>query len=228
MKIHNPLRLLSWKELLFWLFSLSLITASFLIASNDYLTLISSLIGVTALVFVTKGLVVGQFICVVFALFYGVVSFFFGYYGEMITYLFMSGPIAICAIVSWIRHPFRDSAEVEVHRITKKEFLLLLGLTAVVTTVFHFILRALGNTNLPLSTVSVATSFIAASLLKMRSPFYAVAYAVNDVVLIGLWIYASLADPSYLPMVICFSLFLVYDLYGFCNWRKMQRRQQEA
>lgn len=208
-----------------WISSLLAVSISFIVFSDNVLTLIASLIGVTALIFVAKGLVIGQVITVVFAVFYGIISFYFAYYGEMITYLCMTSPIAVLSVVSWIKHPFENSSEVEVNRMTKKQIILMLILTAFVTGTFYFILKALGNANLIFSTISIATSFLASYLTLMRSSYYAVAYAFNDIVLIVLWTLASVEDISYLPMVICFSMFLINDGYGFFNWHRMEKRQ---
>ena len=94
-----------------------------------------------------------------------------------------------------------------------------------VTAAFYFILKALHTANLIPSTVSVATSFLAVYLTFRRSPYYALAYAANDVVLILLWTLAAIEDLSYLSVIICFVMFLANDLYGFLNWRKMQKKQ---
>lgn len=197
-----------------------------LAGGGDPLTVIASLIGVTALIFVAKGFILGQILSVVFSLFYGVISFFFHYYGEMITYLFMTTPMAICALVSWIRHPHQGGKEVEVHRLTKKQWLWLSVAAIAVTVAFYFILGALGTANLWVSTLSILTSFYASLLTFFRSPYYALAYAANDLVLIALWIYASLSSLFYLPMVFCFIMFLANDLYGFFNWKRMQKNQK--
>ena len=210
-----------------WLSSLALTVVSFFaFGSEDYLTLCASLIGATALIFTAKGHVLGQVLIVVFAVFYGIISFHFRYYGEMLTYLGMSAPIAVASLISWIRHPFKESNEVEVAHVSRRQILPMLVATACVTVVFYFILGALGNANLIASTVSVATSFLAAYLTFLRSPYYALAYAANDVVLIFLWVFASFADVSYIPMVVCFVMFLVNDLYGFYNWLKMEKNQK--
>ena len=71
------------------------------------LSAIASLIGVTALIFVAKGYVFGQIMTVAFAVLYGIISYFLAYYGEMITYLLMTSPIAIMSVISWIRHPIK-------------------------------------------------------------------------------------------------------------------------
>lgn len=224
--MKNPWKSLTRFELALWLGSVLVVAAAFLLApARDWLTLTASLIGVTALIFVAKGYVVGQVLTVVFALFYGAISLQLRYYGEMITYLGMTSPIAVAAVVSWIRHPYRHTAEVAVGRMTRTRTAVMFVLTAAVTTGFGFILHALGNASLFWSTVSVATSFLASYLTLMRSEYYACAYAANDVVLIILWVIAALEDAVYFPMVVCFAVFLLNDLYGFVNWRNMRRRQ---
>lgn len=228
MNLFKSLKALSRFELLLWIISVITVSVSFLASKEpDYLTLIASLTGVTALIFVAKGYVLGQVLTVIFALFYGIISFKFKYYGEMITYLLMTAPMAVMAIISWVRHPFKNSNEVEVNRLSKGSFILGSILSLIVTVVFFFVLRALGNANLFTSTLSVTTSFLASYLTFVRSPYYALAYGANDIVLIVLWIMASVTTPSYLPMVFCFIMFLVNDLYGFYNWNKMLKKQSK-
>lgn len=210
-----------------WIGSMLIITLSYIMSENFHLlTLIASLVGVSALIFLAKGNVIGQFLIIAFSILYGIVSWEFRYYGELVTYVFMSLPSAVVACVTWLKNPSKKGkSEVAVAPLTKKKLLLLLALTLFVTILFYFILAYFNTANLILSTVSVATSFFAASLTILRSPYYALAYAANDVVLIGLWVYASIAMISYLPMVFCFLTFLVNDLYGFFSWRKMEKRQ---
>lgn len=226
MKYKNPFKDLTKFELRLWLVSMVVVAGSFLLSPNkDYLTLIASLIGVTALIFVAKGYVMGQILTVVFAVFYGIISFYFCYYGEMITYLCMTAPMAVMAAIEWIRNPYKQSMEVKIGRLTRRTLMRLIVLTIVVTVAFYFILGALNTTNLLVSTLSVTTSFLASGLTFLRSPYYALAYATNDVVLIILWIMASIVDISYLPMILCFVMFFVNDVYGFVNWRRMEKRQ---
>ena len=226
--LKNSFKNLTKFELMLWLGSVIIVTVSFLLSSaKDYLTLIASLIGVTALIFVAKGYVLGQVLTVVFAVFYGIISFYFHYYGEMITYLCMTAPIAAMSVVSWLHHPYENTPEVEVSRLSKGKVALMLILTAVVTVIFYFVLMALGNANLFFSTISIATSFMASYLTFLRSPYYGLGYAANDVVLIVLWILAAMENLAYFPMIICFILFLINDSYGFINWRQIKKRQMK-
>lgn len=217
-------------ERILWLSSVSLIVFSYCaFDTTDVLTFIASLIGVTSLILGAKGNPLSQFLMIIFSILYGIISFSFEYYGEMITYLGMSMPMALFSLISWMRNPFKSNkSEVKVDSLKKHEYILIIVLTALVTTVFYFILKYFNTANLLPSTISVTTSFLAVYLTFRRNPYFALAYASNDIVLIVLWILAALKDISYISVIICFLVFLVNDLYGFVNWQKMKKRQREV
>ena len=193
----------------------------------NYLTLAASLLGVTSLIFNAKGNPFGQLLMVIFSILYGIISFNFDYYGEMITYLGMTMPMSIFALISWLRNPYKgNKSEVKVNSISKKETVFMCVITAIVTVIFYFILEHFNTANMIPSTVSVTTSFLAVYLTFRRSPYFALAYASNDIVLIVLWVLASISDIKYVSVVVCFAAFLVNDIYGYISWCKMKRRQR--
>ena len=214
-------------ELALWAGSVAAVLAAFLMFDrSSWITLLASLIGVTSLIFAAKGHPAAQAMAIVFALLYGAISWGFAYYGEMITYLGLTGPMALAAFISWIRNPFaKGKAEVKVNHIHRGEVLFMFILAAVVTVVFYFVLDFFNTANLIPSTVSVTTSFIAVYLTFRRNRFFAVAYAANDIVLIILWSLAALTDISYISVIVCFVIFFVNDIYGFVSWSAMRKRQ---
>ena len=220
----------SREELTLWGASSSLILVSFLIFDRvNTMTLAASLIGTTSLIFNAKGNPIGQALMILFSLLYGVISYTFSYFGEMITYLGMTGPMALFALISWLRNPFGGNrAEVAVNRIGHRETYGMLAMTLLVTVGFYFILDHFETANILPSTLSVSTSFIAVYLTFRRSPYFALAYAANDVVLILLWALAAAENISYLSVLVCFVMFLVNDLYGFISWKRMEKRQLSA
>ena len=134
--------------------------------------------------------------------------------------------MALFAFVSWLQNPYNGNrAEVAVNRIGKWEYMGMYALTVVVTLAFYYILDHFNTANMIPSTLSVTTSFIAVYLTFRRSPYFALAYAANDVVLIVLWTLAAVEDITYISVLICFVMFLVNDLYGFINWKRMEKRQ---
>lgn len=215
-------------EKILWLGSVLLILVSFLIFDREnYLTLLASLIGVTSLIYDAKGNPFGQVLMVLFSLLYGGISYAFAYYGEMITYLGMTAPMSVFALISWIKNPYHGNrAEVEVAQLKKRDIVLMIMFAFIMTGIFYFLLGVFQTANLVVSTVSVTTSFLAVYLTYKRSAFFALAYAANDVVLIVLWVLAALSDYSYLSVVTCFGLFFINDIYTFINWMRMYKRQK--
>lgn len=225
-KLSNPFKQLNKFELILWLSSVTTIIVAFLIPKDkDVLTLIASVIGVTALIFIAKGKPIGQFLCIIFALFYGVVSTIFKYYGEMITYLFMSAPASLISFIIWLKNPCSKSDSVKVEKLTAKKIVLIVFTAISLTIAFYFILKAFDTPNLIFSTISVTTSVSASMLTIFRSPYFALCYAANDVILIVLWSLASAVSLSYIPMIICFVVFLINDSYSFISWLRLKKMQ---
>lgn len=217
-------------EIFLWSGSMLLILTAFLAFDrSNWMSLLASFIGVTSLIFAAKGNPAAQVLMIIFSLLYGMISHSFAYYGEMITYLGMTMPMAVFSLISWLKHPYEgNQSEVKIHHIRKSEFLLIMILTVIITVVFYLILKYFHTANLIPSTISVTTSFLAVCLTFFRSPYYAAAYALNDVILIILWSLASLENSSYISVLVCFAVFLVNDIYGFISWKRMEKRQKQS
>ena len=228
--MHRLIHYFTKAERILWALSVSAVIAVFVLFDRgNGLALIASLIGVTSLLFNAKGNPVGQLLMIAFSALYGYISYTFCYFGEMVTYLGMTAPMAAVALVSWLKNPYKGNrAEVKVNQISRKEHALMWLLTALVTVLFYFILAHFRTANLLPSTLSVTTSFLAVYLTFRRSPYFALGYAANGMILIVLWTLAALEDLSYVSVAVCFAVFLVNDLYGFLSWIKMEKRQAEA
>lgn len=215
-------------EIVLWFISFLLIFLSFILFDRaNYITLTASLIGITSILLNAKGNPFGQVLMILFSLLYGIISYSFVYYGEMVTYLGMTMPMAILALISWLKNPYKKGrSEVAVNRLYGTEYLFMCLLTCIVTILFYFILRHFHTMNLVPSTLSVTTSFIAVYLTFRRSPYFSMAYAANDIVLIVLWTMAGMQNPKYISVIVCFLAFLMNDLYAFISWKRMEKRQQ--
>lgn len=222
--MKNPFKNFTKKEWILWIASLFIVVLSNLLTTNfDLLTLFAALIGVTSLIFAAKGNVWSQILMIIFSILYGIISYRFRYWGEMITYLGMTLPMAVWSAITWLRHPSEgNDAEVEIRILHRTQALWVTVSCAVVTFVFYLILKALNTPNIVFSTISVVTSFLAAALTMLRSSYYALGYAANDIVLIVLWTLASLENPAYLPVVVNFAIFFFNDMYGFLCWKRRE------
>lgn len=228
--LRNPFKNFSKKDWVVLIVSLSVVlTCNRLTPGVTWSTAAGVVVGAVALVFMARGDVWGQVLTVVFSILYGITSWQFRYYGEMIAYLCMTLPMALMAVVSWLRHPFQgNQAEVEIHRLTRRQRWGLVWWCGIATVVLGILLWRLNTPNLLFSILSVATSFTAAYLTFYRSSAYAIAYAANDVALIVLWTLASVKDISFTPMIACFSVFLFNDVYAYVSWKHREKRQMDG
>ena len=219
--MHDPIKDLTAKEWALWLCSLLAAIVSNLLSGNvGVLTPAAVCIGITSLIFAAKGNVWSQILMIIFSILYGIISWRSHYWGEMITYLGMTLPMSVWSTITWLKNPSENGKEVAIQKLTKKHTVGLIFFGIITTAVFYFILKALDTPNIFFSTLSITTSFFAAALTMLRSPFYALGYAANDIVLIILWISASLNDPQYIPVAVNFAIFFFNDMYGFISWKK--------
>ena len=138
----------------------------------------------------------------------------------------MTLPMAVFSLISWLRNPYKgNKSQVAISGLSKKIIIQMLLSTTVVTIVLGVVLVKFNTANIVPSILSVATSFAAAFLTYKRTPYFPLAYALNDIVLIVLWVLASMKDLSYVSVVVCFIVFLINDLYGFVSWKRMEKRQ---
>lgn len=226
--LHNPFANLKKREWCLWIISLIVVAVSNVLAGKtDPVTISATLIGVTALIFVARGDVWGQILTIVFSILYAITSYSFRYYGEMITYVGMTAPIALFSIITWLKNPSAEEKNtVQISKLNRKTTLIMILSCIAVTAFFGYILKILDTPNLAVSILSIVTSYLASYLMMCRNSYYALAYAANDVVLIILWVLASMDNISYLPMIACFLMFLANDIYGFLSWKKREKKQK--
>ena len=177
--MNNPIKSLSRREWALWLASLAVVLiANLMTPELDPLTVTAALVGVTSLVFAAKGNVWAQILMILFSILYGVISFLFHYWGEMITYLGMTLPMVVWSTVTWLKNPSKENgSEVAIQTLARRHLAALAASTVAVAAVFYYILKLLDTPNLFFSTVSIITSFLAAALTMLRSSYYAVGYA---------------------------------------------------
>lgn len=218
--MRNPFKGFTKFEWGLWIGSLIAVTAAhFAVSGRDYLSLAVSLVGVTSLIFAARGDALAPVLFIIFSVMYAVDSYLFGYYGEMIIYLGMQLPVSALSLITWLKNPNPDKPEqVKTGKPTVKKILLMLALDVCVSVPFFFLIRFLGTQNLVVSTISVVTSFAALFLMALRIPHYALVFILNDIVMIVLWSLALTRDLGYLPLVVCFCIFMLNDTYTFICW----------
>ena len=220
-----------WWEIAFLAVSIIALTVTFVIGKEkNWLSFISSILGVIDVMFFAKGLVLAPFLCTVDCVLYSIISYKQHYYGEMIIYIGLMIPICLISIISWLRNRKKDDkSKVEVNKVRAKEFIILAAVSVVTTFGFYFMLKAFNTSQLIISTLSLVTSVFSAYLLFRRNSYYALGYMANDAILIILWSMSVVNfGLTFLPMVIRFCLFFINDTYGFVRWKLEEKKAKIA
>lgn len=214
-------------EVIFLIVSLCAIIICFLFNKDkNIISLITSLLGVFVVLTGAKGLIVSPFINIFYNILYIIISLSQKYYGEVLIYVFLMMPLHITTIISWLKNKSnKDSNIVSINKLNKKEYMVLGLVTVLVTFMFYYILKLLNTNELMISTISLTASLVASYLMLRRSSNYAIAFVINDVILITLWGIACFNDIALLPMVVTFMVFFVNDIYGFISWKKREKEQ---
>lgn len=215
-------------EVIFLALSITAITICFAVGEDkNPLSYIGSLIGVTSVLMIAKGLISAQFLSIAYCALYITVSIMQKYYGEAIIYAAIMLPLSIFTIFSWYKHRSSENkAVVKINKIHGMEYLYVVLAAIPLTVGFFFLLRALNTHQLIISTISLITSLVASYLELRRCSYYALGFMLNDIVLIVLWSLEMVSNGiGFLPTVISFCVFFVNDTYGLIHWKMQEKKQ---
>lgn len=194
-------------------------------------TVIDSLYTITYLttaLLMSKGKVECYFIGFISVFFYGIVSYNQGYYGELLITIFLTFPIMIIGIISWLRHQDKEDDVVIISSLPKKEIILAFSSQLVLYWIYFFILKLFNTDLLVISSLSVVTSVLASYFEARRSELSLFCYIANDIVIITLWLIPIISGQTQLISVIVGPiLLLINDIYGSYNWKKLKEKQEK-
>lgn len=206
---------------------ISISILSSIIFNGDVIdTLYTSSYLVTALL-MAKGKVECYLVGFVSIFFYGIVSYNQGYYGELLITAFLTFPIMIIGIRSWLKHQDEKDDVVMINSLSRPEIVISFASQLLLFWLYYFILKFFNTDLLIISSLSVVTSVLASYFEARRSELSLYCYVANDFVIITLWIIPIIGgDTELVPVLVGPLLLLVNDIYGSINWSRMKRRQK--
>lgn len=151
-------------------------------------------------------------------------SFLHQYWAEAVWHLAYTIPAYFICIVTWKKH--QQNKVVKQRRITKLEVTLFIIISAIVCGAIWAILWALKSPQAWASAFAVTFSAMANYLAMRRSDFSMVAYCFDDIFVIALWLIPVLqGEIISLNVAVTMFAFLINDIYGVINWRKLKKQQ---
>ena len=222
---------IKWYEwVMMAVFAVTLVAVS-VVERSSAVVICNSLIGIVAVFFVSKGLIVGQILGIVQGIVYCILSAQNRYFGEVIVCACVTIPLYLIAIFTWIKNR-QDANVVQVNKRNFRllEWVITLAVMSVVGVGVYFLLKAFNTANLVLSTFSVVFTMTAGYLLVRRCEYSFVFYMISNMICIGLWtsLIVSTGDMSLLPTALCYCIFLILNIFGIMNWAKLKKTQKSA
>lgn len=194
-------------------------------------TIIDSLYTITYLttaILMSKGKVESYFIGFFSVFFYGIVSYNQGYYGELLITIFLTFPIMIVGIISWLKHQDKDDDVVIISSLSKKEIIFAFSSQLILFWAYYFLLKSFNTDLLVISSCSIVTSVLASYFEARRSELSLFCYIANDLIIITLWVIPIVkGNTSLISIFMGPLLLLVNDIYGSYNWKRLKNIQKE-
>ena len=155
---------------------------------------------------------------------YCYLSFTQQYWAEAIWHLVFTVPMYIASMINWLKN--QHNKEVKIRKISKKETILFIIGLIVLCTSISLILSYVGAPQPIISAFSVTLSAMANYLAMRRSDFSLIAYCFDDIFIIVLWLIPVIkGEVVLLNVAVTMFAFLINDIYGVINWRKMKAKQ---
>ena len=206
--------------------SLIIIVIIGIIFKSNLFTLFTALTAVTTTMLLAKGKKEAYIFYLICIILYIYVSFDNHYYGEVILYLFLILPMCISSLITWIRHPNKETNTVEVNSVSQKEKMIVYLSILPLSIGLYFLLKVFNTSELIVSTFTFMCSLLANYFQIRRNKMSFYFFVIEDVSLLLLWLIPIVkGDLSLLPLTINSTFNLISDSYGVYNWKRLEKIQ---
>ena len=206
-----------------------LITVSILCGS-DALTIIYTLIAVSGVFLLSKGIFFAPIVLTVAYTLYAILSYQNGLYGETIIYCALLIPLQIATIVLWFTKKKKESDKFVIARVSWRHLMAVLSAGLILGVGAYFLLQAFNTKYLILSTLILVVCTLSNYFTLIKSEYGFIGFILNNLLFCLLWILPLIQGEingiSILPMVGSGILFTVNNIRGVIQWINMKKQQK--
>lgn len=220
---------IKWYEYLFVEISLVVMITLSIVFHSHIFYILSSTFGVVGVLFLTKVNVVGIFVGIVQIVFYSIISYLNGFYGEMVNNLCVTLPLYIANLITWLKNLYSKNGQVKINSsISWKEVVAAIGVVVILSVGMFSVLDYFNTTMVFVSTLSFTFNTLAIYFLARRSSLNFVFYIFNNIANFTMWgtLIITTHDLSMLITLINVVVYFLLNCYGLYNWF-MTRKKQE-
>ena len=188
---------------------------------------------VIAYLLLAKAKVEGYVLYVGAFVIYTFVAWRFDLFGEVISSVFVSIPLAIYGLVKALTNKRKDRKKGQVIVISKikmPEMIIAFTVMAGIGIGFFFLLGVFDTAFLIVSTISITVTVMGEYFVARRSPIGMWGFFLADALTASLWIMwlVIYGYTAAIPLIVTYSMLLINDVYGVVQWRKMRKMQYFA
>ena len=220
---------IKWYEYLFVGISLVVMITLSIVFHSHIFYILSSTFGVVGVLFLTKVNVVGIFVGIVQIVFYSIISYLNGFYGEMVNNLCVTLPLYIANLITWLKNLYSKNGQVKINSsISWKEVVAAICVVVILSVGMFFVLDYFNTTMVFVSTLSFTFNTLAIYFLARRSSLNFVFYIFSNIANFAMWgtLIITAHDLSMLITLINVVVYFLLNCYGLYNWF-MTRKKQE-
>lgn len=227
--VKDFVRQIKWYEWLYMSIFICIIICLSCVFKSNLIVLFNSIFGILTVFFLAKGKVIGNVLGIVQCILYVIVSYFNKFYGEIILCCFITIPLYVVTIITWLKNLSNKDKVVQVNKsLSSTEWVVSLLIVALISFGLYFLLDYFNTAYLIVSTFSVFSCIMAGYLAVRRSEYNFIFYILNNIVCICLWLFVIIQnnDLSYVSIVVQYTMFLILNIVGTCNWLKLKKIQK--
>jgi nicotinamide mononucleotide transporter len=224
-KIKNILNEWGTFELI-WLVVFTAINLFLFFAWHDTIIgLVASLTGMLCVVLTAKGKISSFYFGLINIFTYSYVAFKSAYYGDVMLNMLYFLPMTFVGIYYWKRNQKLNNGNKEliVSCLKWKDKTYWFTLSVLSIILYGLFLQFLGGTLPFVDSLTTVFSIVATILLTKRLTDQWFYWIMVDVFSIVMWAYIFFRDGNDITILVMWCAFLVNALYGYYNWKKMEK-----
>ncbi|MBR9705788.1 nicotinamide mononucleotide transporter [Candidatus Pacearchaeota archaeon] len=211
-----------------WLIIFTIINLYLFYVWHDTLIgLTASLTGMVCVILTAKGKISSFYFGLINILTYSYVAYQSAYYGDVMLNMLYFLPMTFFGIYFWSKNMNKkQNKNVKVKSQTWKQRITWFSIAIVALLVYGLILKIINGTLPFIDSATTIFSIIAAIMLNKRLTEQWIYWIIVDILSVIMWLYIFMRGETDISMLVMWSAYLVNAVYGYYNWKKLEKRQR--
>jgi len=208
-----------------WLITFTIINIYlFFVWHDTVIGLIASITGMLCVVLTAKAKISSFYYGLINIFAYSYVAYQSRYYGDVMLNMLYFLPMTFVGIYYWKKNSKKeDKGIVRVRSQNWKQRIMWFSISIVALIDYGLILKIIRGTLPFIDSTTTVFSIIATIMLNKRLTEQWFYWIMVDVLSLVMWIYIFMTSGGDISMLVMWSAFLVNAIYGYINWRRMEK-----